>query len=154
MLNKADWERRSSGIAGDADWVWTLPLGASRAATTGLTALGEAAAPVLSRAMATQLPGLASVPGATFGNAATLAGWTGAATHSFPEAYKGFKEGDIDKGIGNLAEGLVLTAEGWVPAFTKAPQAARQAGKYLTEETALKNAYKLNPLAFSITSFF
>ncbi len=122
MQKKADWERRSSGRAGDADWVWTLPIGASSAGLRGLTALGEAAAPVLTRAMATQLPGMSGVAGATWGNAANLAGWTTAGLHSFPEAYKGFRQGDWDKGIGNLTEGLVLTAEGWMPTLSKTPQ--------------------------------
>jgi hypothetical protein len=54
------------------------------------------------------------------------------------------------KASGNLQDAIeaALIMEGGLAAGKIVGKGAKAAGKYLTEETALKNAYKLNPLAF------
>jgi hypothetical protein len=54
------------------------------------------------------------------------------------------------KASGNLQDAIeaALIMEGGLAAGKLVGKGAKAAGKYLTEETALKNAYKLNPLAF------
>jgi hypothetical protein len=54
------------------------------------------------------------------------------------------------KAAGNLQDAIeaALIMEGGLAAGKIVGKGAKAAGKYLTEETALKNAYKLNPLAF------
>ena len=60
-------------------------------AAAGLTAVGTAAAPYVSSALATQLPGMAAVPGATVGNAIT-AGFAGhGLTHIGPDTAEMYK---------------------------------------------------------------
>jgi len=60
-------------------------------AAAGLTAVGTAAAPYVSTALATQLPGMATVPGATVGNAIT-AGFAGhGLTHIGPDTAEMYK---------------------------------------------------------------
>jgi hypothetical protein len=54
------------------------------------------------------------------------------------------------KGAENMQDAIeaALIMEGGLAASKLVGKGAKAAGKYLTEETALKNAYKLNPLAF------
>jgi hypothetical protein len=54
------------------------------------------------------------------------------------------------KGARNMQDAIeaALIMEGGMAAGKLIGKGAKAAGKYLTEETALKNAYKLNPLAF------
>jgi hypothetical protein len=54
------------------------------------------------------------------------------------------------KASGNLQDAMeaAMIMEGGMFAGKLVGKGAKAAGKYLTEETALKNAYKLNPLAF------
>jgi hypothetical protein len=54
------------------------------------------------------------------------------------------------KASGNLQDAIeaAMIMEGGLLAGKLVGKGAKAAGKYLTEETALKNAYKLNPLAF------
>jgi hypothetical protein len=54
------------------------------------------------------------------------------------------------KGARNMQDAIeaALIMEGGLAAGKLVGKGAKAAGKYLTEETALKNAYKLNPLAF------
>lgn len=60
-------------------------------AAAGLTAVGTAAAPYVSSALATQLPGMAAVPGATVGNAIT-AGFAGhGLAHVGPDTVEMYK---------------------------------------------------------------
>jgi hypothetical protein len=57
------------------------------------------------------------------------------------------------KASGNLQDAIeaALIMEGGMAAGKFVGKGAKAAGKYLTEETALKNAYKLNPYAFKPT---
>ena len=54
------------------------------------------------------------------------------------------------KGAANMQDAIeaAMIMEGGLAAGKLVGKGAKAAGKYLTEETALKNAYKLNPLAF------
>lgn len=54
------------------------------------------------------------------------------------------------KGAKNMQDAIeaAMIMEGGLAAGKLVGKGAKAAGKYLTEETALKNAYKLNPLAF------
>jgi len=54
------------------------------------------------------------------------------------------------KASGNLQDAIeaAMIMEGGLAAGKLVGKGAKAAGKYLTEETALKNAYKLNPFAF------
>jgi hypothetical protein len=54
------------------------------------------------------------------------------------------------KGAANMQDAIeaALIMEGGMAAGKLIGKGTKAAGKYLTEETALKNAYKLNPLAF------
>lgn len=96
MLKKAEWERRSSGAAQPVDWVWTLPLGATRG--TG-AAVGEA----LSNVMATKLPGLP----ATLGQAVN-AGFIGKGLYEAPSTIKTWE--DVTKGKKDWKEAAEKTA--------------------------------------------
>lgn len=59
----------------------------------------------------------------------------------------GPNEKRFDKGLDHIVGGLEA-ASIIMPAGQLVKAGAKAAGKYLTEQTALKNAYKLNPLAF------
>jgi DNA-directed RNA polymerase subunit RPC12/RpoP len=83
MLNAENTNRRKKVVYNSMQDVVKNPLfyapGAialAPIAAAGLTSLGTAAAPYVTSALATQLPGMATVPGATVGNAIT-AGFAG-----------------------------------------------------------------------------
>lgn len=84
------------------------------------------------------------LPGANLGNLATAYG----AVYSPYNIYEGAK--DISQG--NYVDGSLQLAEGVLDAYIPGSRklmidGAQQAGKYLTTQTPLKNAYKINPNA-------
>jgi hypothetical protein len=84
-------------------------------------------------------------------NPLVQAGLTGygvydAATNSIPQAFKDFKKGDYKGAAWNAGMAALDLAP--IPLFgTNLIDDASRAGKYLTTQTPLKNAYKINPFA-------
>jgi len=139
---RAEWEDRSSGAAQPVDWVWTLPLAATRAPFMA----GEA----LSGLMATEIPGLA---GTNIGQAIN-AGFIGKGLYDAPSTVRAWQDVAAGKkdwkdaaektawnlldftGAGETKEGLKLLAED-----------SKALNNYLTTQTPLRNAYTINPFA-------
>jgi len=127
--------------------------------THGLGAAGMASAPFIEGAMASSIPGLASIPGATVGNA-LVAGGVGLSTNELVNPQSATRQSigtaieeptfsNIAKATGNSA----LTAAGFIipnygTGIASMADDAIRASNYLTTQTPLKNAYKLNPYAF------
>jgi hypothetical protein len=129
---------KGSGAIQSVDALWAAPI-AIPAALQGITSLA-----------ALEIPGMY---GATLGNAVN-AGFIGHGLHSLPNTgaswYDAYKEGkgDYRDALGNTmwnAVDFVGIGEG--AGLKSVAQDVKQAGKYLTTKTPLKNAYKLNPLA-------
>lgn len=83
IINAENKKRREKVVKNNMDEVYKNPLwyapgviATGGLAAAGLTELGIAASPYITNALATQLPGMATVPGATVGNAIT-AGFAG-----------------------------------------------------------------------------
>jgi len=127
--------------------------------THGLGAAGMASAPFIEGAMASSIPGLASIPGATVGNV-LVAGGVGLSTNELVNPQSATRQSigtaieeptfsNIAKATGNSA----LTAAGFIipnygTGIASMADDAIRASNYLTTQTPLKNAYKLNPYAF------
>lgn len=127
-----------SGAIQGVDWLWTLPT-ALPAAIEGIGALA-----------AMEIPGMF---GATLGNAVN-AGFIGHGLSSLPNTgaswYDAYKEGkgDYRDAFGNTMWNAVdFLGLGEGAGLKSVAQDVKQAGKYLTTKTPLKNTYKLNPIA-------
>jgi len=138
-----------------------LMFATSKAVPSALTKItnkiekaGTAAAPYIKEALSTQLPLMSRFPGATWGNAIT-AGFAGhGATHITPDAVEMYKNpswsnaGSLLMDVAEVSPIIGPTSKVIGEGLNATLNTAKNAGKYLTEETALKNAYKLNPYAF------
>ena len=159
---KAEWEDRSSGAAQPVDDFWTLPIGMSSAGVKGtiglvkgLTSLGRNAAK--SSLVQTGKAGLKkslikSLPGSSINN--SLASWfagtalTDVVTGEVAEPWKkANKSGKFSDYADAVAENIFTVLNAY-PLYGVTGKSLKQLGKYLTEETALKNAYKHNLWAF------
>tara|TARA_R110000787_G_scaffold24468_4_gene69349 strand:+ start:1792 stop:4902 length:3111 start_codon:yes stop_codon:yes gene_type:complete len=120
-----------------------------------LAAAGEAtfagAGPSVAAAWNTSIPGLTALgEGATIGNAINAGFATHGAMNIGPDV-QDFVEDPSWEGAGKIGMDALEITPVVGPAFRTGVEgytAAKNVGKILTEETALKNAYKLNPLAF------
>jgi hypothetical protein len=138
-----------------ADWLWGLGLGASsglaKSAVGAAEALGTRALPYIEGALNTSIPGMASIPGATIGNAAA-AGFAGDAivNRLYPSAGK-IQEGEYGEAAADIATGILdLAGANMIsPLYKGAKATASELGKFIgTEEGLLSNTYKINPFAF------
>jgi hypothetical protein len=109
MLNAENEKRRKKVVYNNMQEVVKNPLfyapGAialAPIAAAGLTEAGILAAPYIEGALATQLPGLASVPGATVGNAINAGFASHGLMHVGPDAVKMVKDPSLEN-AGNLA---------------------------------------------------
>ena len=142
--------------AQSADWVWQLgTLGAAsglgRSAVGAAETLGTKALPYIEGALNTSIPRMASIPGATIGNAAG-AYFAGDAivNRLYPSAGK-IQEGKYGEAAADIATGVLDLAGANMlsPAYKGAKATVSELGKFLgTEEGLLSNAYKVNPWAF------
>ena len=158
IINAENEKRRKKVVSDSMQEVGKHPLfyapgiiGAAPFAVAGLSEAGMASAPYIQGALSTQLPGMANVSGATFGNAIT-AGFAGhGAAHITPDAIEMYKNpswsnaGSIAMDVAEISP-LIRPLIG--PTSKVIGKGLNAAGKYLTEETALKNAWKLNSKAF------
>ena len=113
----------------------------------GLTTIGTAAAPYVETAMATQLPGMSSIPGATVGNAIN-AGFAGHGLYNIaPDAAEMYNNPSWSN-AGNVGMDVLEIAPVVGPTGRIIGEGISTAGKYLTTKTPLQNAYKYNPWAF------
>jgi len=139
-----------------ADWFWQLGMlgatgGLGKSAINAAEAAGSRALPYITGALETSIPGMASVPGATVGNALG-AGFAGDAivNRLYPSAGK-IQEGKYGEAATDIATGLLdlYGANMLSPAYKGVKATASELGKFLgTEEGLLSNAYKVNPWAF------
>jgi hypothetical protein len=145
--------------AQSADWVWGLGLGAAsglgKSAVGAAEALGTRALPYIEGALNTSIPRMASIPGATIGNAAG-AYFAGDAivNRLYPSAGK-IQEGKYGEAAADIATGVLDLAGANMlsPAYKGAKATVSELGKFLgTEEGLLSNAYKVNPWAFKPNS--
>jgi phage tail protein X len=134
-------------------------------ATAGVLAAGAlpaigAMGAALPGAMSASLPGMSAIPGATAGNALWLAGAYNSAKEMMPnsETDKSFKAAIKDPSLNNIlnATGNVgMASLGFIglegtniaKAIPSVADDLARAGKYLTTQTPLKNASKVNPFA-------
>ena len=138
-----------------ADWFWQLGMlgatsGLGKSAVQAAEAAGSRALPYITGALETSIPGMASVPGATIGNAAG-AYFAGDAivNRLYPSTGK-IQEGKYTEAATDIATGLLdlYGANMLSPAYKGAKATVSELGKFLgTEEGLLSNAYKVNPLA-------
>ena len=135
--------------AGSADWFWTLPI-AGPAALEAAGSLG-----------AMSLPGMASVPGATLGNAAN-AGFIAHGITQTPETIKAWD--DVSKGKKSWSDAALETGInlgefiGAGSGIKSLAQDINQGSKYLgktlgTETGLLSNTYKHNPWASKLAKY-
>lgn len=154
IINAENEKRRKKVVSDSMQEVGKHPLfyapgiiGAAPFAVAGLSEAGMASAPYIQGALSTQLPGMANVSGATVGNAIT-AGFAGhGAAHITPDAIEMYKNPSWSN-AGSLLMDVAEVSPIIGPTSKVIGKGLNTAGKYLTEETALKNAYKLNPYAF------
>jgi hypothetical protein len=145
--------------AQSADWVWGLGLGAAsglgKSAVGAAEALGTRALPYIEGALNTSIPGMASIPGATIGNAAGAYFAADAIVNRlYPSAGK-IQEGKYGEAAADIATGVLDLAGANMlsPAYKGAKATVSELGKFLgTEEGLLSNAYKVNPWAFKPNS--
>jgi soluble lytic murein transglycosylase-like protein len=108
-------------------------------AAAGLTELGIAASPYITNALATQLPGMAAVPGATVGNAIT-AGFAGhGLAHVGPDAVEMYKNPSWQN-VFNLAMDVAEVAPVAGPAVKTIGKGLSATGKALGTESSLLRA--------------
>jgi hypothetical protein len=134
--SEEDQKKLEKSWYGDGRWM-DNPMNVAKVAKVApYAALAAAGAPAV-------LPILA--------NPLVQAGLTGygvydAATNSIPQAFKDFKKGDYKGAAWNAGMAALDLAP--IPLFgTNLIDDASRAGKYLTTQTPLKNAYKINPFA-------
>jgi hypothetical protein len=140
------------------DWIWTLPMmggsamkSAGTAIADGIGALGTKAAPYITGALETSIPGMASVPGATVGNAVAAGFAADAAVNRLPKIPGQISRGEYTDAVANALTGAIDVAGAGVmsPLYQGAKSTASELGKLLnTEDGLLSNAYKVNPFAF------
>jgi LysM repeat protein len=122
----------------------------------GLEFAGAAAAPYIEGALATSLPGMSSIPGATVGNAIN-AGFAGHGLANVgPDAVEMYNNPSW-KNAGNLAMDVVEIAPIAGPAAKTIGEGLSATRKALgTKEGLLSNAWKYNPRAFkpNVNSFY
>ena len=155
MLNAENTKRRKSVVYNSMQDVVKNPLfyapGAialAPIAAAGLTELGIAASPYITNALATQLPGMATVPGATVGNAIT-AGFAGHGLRKIgPDSIEMYENPSWENAFNvamDVAESLPVVG----PATRTIGEGLSVTGRALgTESGLLSNAYKYNPWAF------
>jgi hypothetical protein len=109
IVNAENEKRRKRVVKDSMDEVYKSPLwytpgviATGGLGLLGLEAAGAAAAPYVTGALATQLPGMAAVPGATVGNAITAGFATHGLTHVGPDTVKMYKNPSWSN-FGNLA---------------------------------------------------
>ena len=153
IINAENEKRRKKVVSDSMQEVGKHPLfyapgiiGAAPFAVAGLAEAGMASAPYIQGALSTQLPGMANVSGATVGNAIGSAFIGHGAAHITPDAIEMYKNPSWSN-AGNLAMDALEISPLIGPTSKVIGKGLNTAGKYLTEETALKNAWKLNPLA-------
>lgn len=140
------------------DWLWTLPMmggsaikSAGTALADGIGALGTKAAPYITGALETSIPGMASVPGATVGNAVAAGFAADAAVNRLPKIPGQISRGEYTDAAANALTGVLDVAGAGVmsPLYQGAKSTASEFGKLLnTEDGLLSNTYKVNPFAF------
>jgi hypothetical protein len=114
----------------------------------GLEFAGAAAAPYIEGALATSLPGMSSIPGATVGNAIN-AGFAGHGLYNIaPDAAEMYKNPSWSN-AGNVGMDVLEIAPVAGPAGRMIGEGISTAGRMLgAEEGLLSNAWKLNPKAY------
>lgn len=158
IINAENEKRRKKVVSDSMQEVGKHPLfyapgiiGAAPFAVAGLSEAGMASAPYIQGALSTQLPGMANVPGATVGKAIGSMFIGHGAAHITPDAIEMYKNpswsnaGSIAMDVAEISP-LIRPLIGPTSKFIG--EGLNTAGKYLTEETALKNAWKLNSKAF------
>jgi hypothetical protein len=154
IIDAENTRRRKRVVRDQWDEVYKSPLWYAPGAIAtgglgllGLEAAGAAAAPYITTALATQLPGMAAVPGATFGNAIT-AGFAGHGLANVgPDAVEMYKNPSWGN-AGSLGMDVLEIAPIVGPAAKTIGEGISATRKALgTEEGLLSNTYKINPYA-------
>jgi hypothetical protein len=154
MLNAENTKRRKSVVYNSMQDVVKNPLfytpGAialAPIAAAGLTELGIAASPYITNALATQLPGMAAVPGATVRNA-IAAGFAGhGLAHVGPDSIEMYENPSWENAF-NVGMDVVESLPVFGPAIKTIGEGLSATGRALgTESGLLSKAYKSNPYA-------
>jgi hypothetical protein len=138
-----------------ADWLWQLGMlgaagGLGRSAVKAAETAGSRALPYITGALETSIPGMASVPGATVGNALAAAFAVNSGKNLL-EVPTQIQKGQYADAAANVLTGaLDIGTAGIVsPIYKGAKATASELGKFVgTEKGLLSNTYKLNPWAF------
>jgi LysM repeat protein len=129
----------------------------------GMGAVGAAASPYVMNTLGASLPGLSSIPGATVGNALNAAGVYYSAdqlvdpqSDTRQSVTRAIDNPSLEN-VGSAAMNSSLTALGFLlpnykAGMTSLADDASRMGNYLTTETPLKNARKLNPFAENLNN--
>ena len=133
-----------------ADWLWQLGMlgaaeGLGKSAIGAVESLGSRALPYVEGALNTSIPGMASVPGATVGNALGAGFAADAMVNRLPEGVTQLSNGEYVDAAGNILTGLLdVAGAGMVsPIYQGAKSTVSELGKFVgTEEGLLSNAYK------------
>ena len=163
-----EWERSRAAAAQQAaqdakwrneqpldmmDWLWgaaAIAPVAAPAAWAAAESAGAAALPYIEGALSTSIPGMASIPGATLGNAIGAGFAADAMVNRLPQIPKQISKGQYADAAANvITGGLDIAGGGLVsPLYQGAKSTASELGKVLgTEEGLLSNTYKINPFA-------
>jgi len=99
------------------DWIWTLPMmggsamkSAGTAIADGMGAVGTKVMPYITGALETSIPGMASIPGATVGNAIASGFATDAIVNRLPEGVTQLNNGQYIDATGNILTGVLDVA--------------------------------------------
>lgn len=154
IINEENTKRRKRVVKDQMDEVYKHPLwyapgmvAAGIPAVAALEVAGAAAAPYITSALATQLPGMAAVPGATVGNVIT-AGFAGHGLANVgPDTVEMYKNPSWSN-AGSLGMDVLEIAPIAGPAAKTIGEGISSTRKALgTKEGLLSNTYKINPYA-------